>query len=349
MKKLLSILLVAIMVFGIVACGGNKDTKESAAGKETAAEKETDAKTEEKTEEAKPAESGDEKITIGYACKDINDTFQNYLIEAAQKYCDENNIKLEVNDAQNDVVTQQDQVNNFITKGVDAIIVLPIDSTACEPMTKAAVDAGIPLVYANTLPCPADKVEELPEGVYYVGSNEIEAGQMQAEFVAEKVGDGAKATILIGTLGHEGAFLRTQGAREKFLELVKDGKVLAEQNADWQKDQALTVTENWLTTYDNDIDAIFANNDEMALGAVNALEAAGLTDVLVCGVDGTKDGVAAVKDGKLACSIFQDAKGQGAGAAEIAATAVREGKAPEKVVWVPFQLITKENADQFNQ
>lgn len=340
MKKLLSILLVVVMMFAIVACGNSGETKEEAAGSEAGEEAAETA--------AADAAGSDEQITIGYACKDINDTFQNYLIEAAQAFCDENNIKLEVTDAQNDVVTQQDHVNNFITKGVDAIIVIPIDSSACEPMTNAAVDAEIPLVYANTLPCPADEVENLPDGIYYVGSNEIEAGQMQAEFVASKVEEGARATILIGTLGHEGATLRTQGAREKFIELT-GGEILAEQNADWQKDQALTVTENWLTTYDNDIDAIFANNDEMALGAVNALEAAGLTDVLVCGVDGTKDGVAAVKDGILACSIFQDAEGQGAGAAKLAAKAVREGNVSEKVTWVPFQLITQENADEFNQ
>lgn len=346
MKKILAIVLTFIMMLAVVACGGDKkDTTEPADEKEEVAEEAADSDEDFEKDSTEKKEEG-EQLTIGYACKDINDTFQNYLIDAAQEYCDANNIKLEVTDAQNDVIKQQDQVNNFIMKGVDAIIVLPIDSSAMQPITDAAKEADVPLVYCNTAPYPAD---QFPEGTYYVGSIEREAGEMQAEYIGAQLKENAKVCILQGSLGHEGALERTAGVEEKLKELYPTIEVIAVQPADWQKDEALTVTENWLTTFDNDVDAIFANNDEMALGAVNALKAAGIEDCLVAGIDGTKDGIAAIKDGGLACSVFQDAAGQGAGACELAAKIVREGGVEEDIVWVPFQLIKPDNVDDFNQ
>lgn len=284
------------------------------------------------------------KITIGYACKDVNDTFQTYLIEAAQEYAKEHNIILSVVDAQNDVVKQQDQVRDFITKGVDAILVLIIDSSSSVPITAAAQKANIPLVYVNTNPFHDGNI---PKGVYYVGSVEKEAGELQAEYIGKMLGGKGRACILQGQLVHEGAVQRTEGIESKLSEKYPNVKILAKQPANWQKDQAMSVTENWLTAFNYDIQAVFANNDEMALGAVNALQMAGKKDTLVIGIDGTKEALDAIKKGKMAGSIFQDADGQAKGAMEIAAMVVNGGKPQKSIKWIPFILITPQNVDKF--
>lgn len=322
MKKILALLTAMTMVLGMSACGGT--TTGQTDGSKT--------------------DSAEKKLTVGYACKDINDTFQNYLIDAAKKYAEANNITLDVVDAQNDVVKQQDQVNTFITQGVDALIVLPIDTSACAPITTAAKNASIPLVYLNTNPYPDGK---FPEGTYYCGSIEKEAGEMQAEYIGKLLKGEGKVCILQGSLTHEGAVQRTEGVVDKLKELYPKIQVLAKQPAEWQKDQAMNVTENWLTAYNKDIDAVFANNDEMALGAVNALQAAGKTKAFVIGIDGTKAGLEAIKSGKMAGSVFQDAEGQAKGAMELAISAARKEPVAHPIKWIPFQLITPENVGDY--
>ena len=317
MKRFLVILLTVVLIFGTAACGGNSGSSES--------------------------EGTDDQITIGYACKNLNDTFQNYLVDAAKEYAEENNIKLDVADAQNDVVRQHDQVNTFISQGVDALIVLPIDTSAADPMTTAAKEAGIPLVYMNTNPYPDGN---FPEGTYYVGSIEKEAGEMQAEFIGKMLNGEGNVCILQGQLVHEGAVQRSEGVVDKMKELYPNVKVLAQQPADWQKDMGMTVTENWITAY-GDIDAVFANNDEMALGAINALQEAGMKDTLVIGIDGTKGALDAIKAGTLAGSVFQDAAGQAKGAMEMAVKAASGETIAEQIKWIPFILITPENVGDF--
>ncbi|MDF3000272.1 MAG: periplasmic binding s and sugar binding domain of the LacI family protein [Bacillota bacterium] len=319
MKRFLVILLAAVLIFGTAACGGNGNAD---SGSET---------------------GGDDQITIGYACKNLNDTFQTYLVDSAKEYAEANNINLDVSDAQNDVVRQQDQVNTFISQGVDALIVLPIDTSAASPMTQAAKDAGIPLVYMNTNPYPDGN---FPEGTYYVGSIEKQAGEMQAEYIGQLLNGEGNACILQGQLVHEGAVQRSEGVVDKLKELYPNVKVLAQQPGDWQKDMGMTITENWITAY-GDIDAIFANNDEMALGAVNALQEAGMTDTLVIGIDGTTGALQAIKEGTLAGSVFQDAEGQAKGAMEIAEKAAKGETVDDQIKWVPFILITPDTVDSF--
>lgn len=318
MKRFLIMLLAVVLILGTAACGGNSGGSSE-------------------------SEGTNDQITIGYACKNLNDTFQTYLADAAKAYAEENNIKLDVADAQNDVVRQQDQVNTFISQGVDALIVLPIDTSAAEPMTQAAKEAGIPLIYLNTNPYPDGN---FPEGTYYVGSIEKQAGEMQAEYIGKLLNGEGNVVILQGQLVHEGAIKRSEGVVDKLKELYPNVKVLAQQPADWQKDMGMTVTENWITAY-GDIDAVFANNDEMALGAINALQEAGMKDTLVIGIDGTKGALDAIKAGTLAGSVFQDAEGQAKGAMEIAEKVVKGEEVSEQIKWIPFILITPENVGDF--
>src|SRR5690606_32615341 len=141
---------------------------------------------------------GKDTFKIGYSCNNFNDTFQTYIVDAAKAYVAEHpELSIDVQDAQEDVIKQQDQVNAFIEQGVDALVVVPVDTSAMDPITKAAKDAGIPLVYVNRNPFGENAV---PENVYYVGSQEVIAGQLQMEFVGEQLGGKGNVAILMGIL-----------------------------------------------------------------------------------------------------------------------------------------------------
>ncbi len=246
-------------------------------------------------------------------------------------------------DAQEDVIRQQDLVNTFLAQGVDALVVVPVDTSAMEAITRAAKEAGIPLCYINRNPY-ANRT--IPENVYYVGSQEIIAGQQQMNYMGELLGGKGGVAILMGKLDNEGAIKRTQGNESVITEKYPNISILAKETGNWQRDQGLTLTENWLTTYGTKLNGILANNDEMALGAVKALEAAGRQDVFVMGVDAIPDAKDAVGKGILTATVLQDAVGQGRGGVEVIHKALM-GQTPESIIWVPFVLITPENLADF--
>lgn len=313
MKKVLILMLViGLVLTSFAGCGGDSKTVDK------------------------------EVVKVGYACNNFNDTFQTYIVDAAKAAATEKGITLDVQDAQEDVIKQQDQVKTLIEQGVSALIVVPVDTSAMEPITKAAKDAGIPLVYVNRNPFGDGKI---PEGVYYVGSQEIVAGQFQADYLKKLLPEGGGVAILQGILSNEGALKRTEG-NEKVLSEVPAFKILAKETGNWQRDQGMTLTENWLTAYGKNLKAILANNDEMALGAIQALKAANRTDIIVMGVDAIDDAKAAVADGSLAATVLQDAKGQGSGAMDVVAKAIK-GETPDSITWIDFVLITPENIKDF--
>ncbi len=314
MKKVMIILLTLLLISAVVLTGCSK-------------------------KEAK--DSGVKKI--GYCSNNFNDTFQTYINKAATDYVTANaDLSITQVDAQEDVIKQQDLINTFIAQGVDALIVVPVDTSAMAPITKAAQDAKIPICYVNRNPYAAGT---LPEGVYYVGSQEIVAGQLQMEFVGEKIGGKGNVAILMGKLDNEGAIKRTEGNEDVIAKKYPDIKVLAKETGNWQRDQGMSITENWLTAYGDKLNAILANNDEMALGAVEALKAAG-KKIPVVGVDAIPDAKAAVKSGALDATVLQDAVGQGRGGVELIHS-VLKGGTPEQLKWIPFVLITPENIKDF--
>jgi inositol transport system substrate-binding protein len=291
------------------------------------------------------AEEKSGTMKIGFCSNNFNDTFQTYINKAAASYVDMNDdIVITQVDAQEDVIKQQDLINTFIAKGVDALVVVPVDTSAMPPITKAAREAGIPICYVNRNPYAG---KEMPEGVYYVGSQEIVAGQLQMEFVGDKLGGKGNVAILIGKLDNEGALKRTEGNETTLASKYPDMKVLAKETGNWQRDQGMGLTENWLTAYGDKLNAILANNDEMALGAVEALKAAGRTEVLVVGVDAIPDAKTAVKNGSLDATVLQDAVGQGKGSVELIHSVLKGNLPSDPVVWVPFVLVTPENLKDF--
>jgi inositol transport system substrate-binding protein len=285
------------------------------------------------------------KTLIGYVCNNFNDTFQGYIMnEFKGFFADKSEYALDFQDAQEDVVKQQDQVTNLISKGAKALVVVPVNTSAMAPITKAAQDAKIPLVYVNRNPFGDGA---LPPNVFYVGSQEIIAGRLQMEAMGKALNGTGGVAILMGKLDNEGAILRTQGNEEIIKEKFPNIKVLAKETGNWQRDQGMSLTENWITTYGNNLKGILGNNDEMALGAIEAIKAAGRTDVVVMGVDRIPDAITAVKNGTMTATVLQDAAGQGRGAAEAAHKALR-GESQESINWVPFVLVDKSNIDQYS-
>ncbi|MEO0904951.1 MAG: substrate-binding domain-containing protein [Pseudomonadota bacterium] len=259
-------------------------------------------------------------------------------------------VSLQMEDATDDVAKQLDQINNFIASGVDAIIVNAVDTNATEAMSNAAASAGVPLVYVNRQPINMDT---LPDGQAFVASNEIESGtlaafQMCRQLRAEGKSGGARAYVLVGQLSNQAAVQRTKDFHDVIgMDMCNFITIIDEQTANWSRDEANDLMTNWLSSGD-EFDAVFGNNDEMALGAIQAMKAAGISmdDVVVGGVDATSDALLAMSVGDLDVTVFQDLAGQGAGSIQTA-MALANGEEVDKTVFIPFKLVTPDNLSDF--
>ncbi|MBC3376298.1 sugar ABC transporter substrate-binding protein [Pseudomonas sp. SWRI92] len=283
-------------------------------------------------------------LKIGVSMSQFDDTWLTYLRESMDKKAKAlpDGVTLQFEDARSDVVKQLTQVESFISQKVDAIIVNPVDTAATQRITKAAVAAGIPLVYVNRRP---DDMK-LPAGVVTVASDDLEAGRMQMQYLADKMGGKGDIVILLGDLANNSTTNRTKGVKE-VLAKYPGIKIEQEQTGIWSRDKGMTLVNDWLTQ-GREFQAVVSNNDEMAIGAAMALKQAGTKkgSVLIAGVDGTPDGLNAIKKGEMAVSVFQDAKGQADGSIDTAVKMVKK-QPVEQSVWVPYRLITPENVDQF--
>jgi len=242
-------------------------------------------------------------------------------------------------DAKGDVALQAQQVDDFINQGVDAIILNPVDTQGVQPMMKAASNAGIPLIFVNRKP-----EVKLSPGMAYVGSDSALGGEMEMEALAKKMNYKGNVAILMGALSNEEARERTR-ATETVIAKYKEMKVVEKQTAKWQRNEAVDVVSGWLLN-GTPVNAIAANNDEMAIGAIMALNQSGNKDILVAGIDGTPDGVKFVQSGRMTLTIFQDARGQATGAVKVT-RALLDKKKVETYNWIPYKIITSENYQQF--
>lgn len=281
---------------------------------------------------------------IGVSIARVDDNFMTYVRNGLQDAAKQQGVQIQFEDAQGDVVRQLNQVEGFLNQKVDAVIVLPVDTSATANMTRAAVAAKTPLVYVNRHP----DERSLPKGVVTVASNDIEAGQLQMRYLAEKLGGKGSVAIIMGDLAQNATHDRTEGAKQ----VLKDFpgiKIVEQQSAEWQRNKGMDLTSNWLLA-GTQFDAIVANNDEMAIGAGMALQQAGKAkgEVAIVGIDGLPDGLAAVKRGLLAASVFQDPKAQAAKAVESAIKMIK-GEPIESEVWVPFELIKPEQVAIYEQ
>ena len=269
----------------------------------------------------------------------ILDQFLQKVADGISARAKEAGVEVNIQAAQEKTDVQLGQVETFIANKVDAIIVVPVDTDAAGPMTAKAQAAGIPLVYVNRKP------SDLPAGVPYVGSDSLLSGNLEMGELAKLAGGKGNVVILQGDPANEAAVLRTKGCEDT---VAKNPgmKVIKKQAGNWQRDKGLAIMETWLQSGDQ-IDIVCANNDEMALGAIQALKAANKLDkVLVGGVDATGDALAAMKAGELEVTVFQDAKGQGAGGVDAAVKLYNKDTVPAYVD-VPYVLVTPANMAEF--
>jgi len=280
----------------------------------------------------------------------FDDNFLTVLRNGIVKLADGmDGVTVQVEDAQNDVAKQLDQINNFIASGVDAIIVNAVDTSATQAMTNAAEAAGVPLVYVNREPI---NVDTLPDNQAFVASNEKDSGTLETQEVCRLFKEMGKTEahvyVIMGELSNQAAVQRTADIHDvigtpecSFI------KIIDEQTSNWQRDQAQNLMTNWLST-GTPFDGVIANNDESAIGAIQAMKAAGLDmkKIVVGGVDATQDALQAMAAGDLDVTVFQDAAGQGSGALD-AALKLAKGESVDQKVYIPFQLVTPANMDKF--
>ena len=281
-------------------------------------------------------------IKIGVAFPN-SDTFLSRVQDGMKAEATAKGVTVTITDAKDDTAQQQSQVENFISQGVSAIIVVPVDTSAAQPMADAAKKANIPLVFVNRNPAIA--------GVPYVGSDSLYAGTVEMTELAKLAGGKGDVVILEGQVTNEAAVLRTKGCNDV---VAKNPgmKVTATLEGAWDRAKGQTITENWIQSGTLKAGMVVcANNDEMALGAINALKAAKIpltagTGVIVGGVDATSEALAAMQAGDLAVTVFQDAKGQGKGGVDAAIDLIN-GKAVADFVNIPYQLVTPANIKDF--
>ena len=286
--------------------------------------------------------------TVGVSMALFDDNFLTVLRNGMSDYAKTlDGVELQIEDAQNDVAKQQSQIQNFIASGVSAIIVNPVDTDATAALSKAAADAGIPLVYVNREPA---NINELPEKQAFVASNEQESGTLETKEVCRLLNGKGKVVVMMGELSNQAARMRTQDIKDVIAtDECKGLTIVAEQTANWSRTQGADLMTNWLSA-GLEFDAVISNNDEMAIGAIQALKAAGrsMDSVVVAGVDATQDALAAMAAGDLDVTVFQDAAGQGKGSVD-AALKLAKGEKVETKVYIPFQLVTPANIAEYQQ
>ncbi|MBN1087288.1 substrate-binding domain-containing protein [Erwinia aphidicola] len=278
---------------------------------------------------------------VGVALANFDLNFVSILRTQMMHELDTQGMKGQFSDAKGDVALQVQQIDDFINQGVDAIILNPVDTQGVLPMIKAAKNAGIPLIFVNRKP-----EVSLTGAMSYVGSDSALSGKMQIEELAKLMNYRGNIAILMGALSNEEARERTR-AVEEFVAQHKDMKVIEKQTAKWQRNEAVDVVSSWLLN-GRSINAIVANNDEMAIGAIMALNQAKKKDVMVAGIDGTPDGLQFIKNGEMVVTVFQDAKAQATGAVRVAYALIDKQKT-DNYHWIPYQTVTRANYEQFIQ
>ena len=279
------------------------------------------------------------EILIGFSSRDLSAEYTAKLSEGIVEYAKTKpGVKLVMVDAQSDAQKQVSQSENFVSQKVDVIILNPCEVEASSPAIERAKAAKIPVVNVNS------ETKAKPDA--FVGSNDEDAGHLAMEAIASKLNGQGNVLMIHGIMGQSAQIQREAGARQ-VLAKYPNLKLLDHQSASWDRAKAMTLTENWIQAHKGKFQAIFAHNDEMAMGALLALERAGLKkEVFVIGVDAIAQALAAVKEGRLDATVFQDAIGQAHGAVDTAVQIARKAPVQESVM-IPFKLVTPENVDDF--
>lgn len=287
---------------------------------------------------------------IGFVNEANTDVFDNTRMTALQTLADEvGGYNIEYSDANLDIQKQIDQANTFLSKNVDILMLVPCDSDGIIPAIQNANNKGTPTICFGIKANGGDFI--------FVGSNSYDAGHMQGELMAEMLPENAKVCYLAGTAGLEHSILRRQGFQEALAEAGRDDiEIIEDQDAQYTKAKAMEKVDAWVQKYADGkggvtFDAVVAANDQMALGAVESLKGAnilkGNNEILISGIDGTPDGVAAVANGYMVQTVLQDAAGQAKAGLEAVDKIMAGEQIPGNEIMVPFVNITQDNVADF--
>lgn len=279
---------------------------------------------------AMPA-AAQEPLKIGAAVYGLNAEFMQIWAEAIENHpaVKAGIVDVTIFDGKYDALVQQEQFETMITQGYDGIIFVPIDIEAGAAAVQAASDAGIPVFGSNTR-VNSDLLTA------YVGSDDVQSGYMEAKYVLDKIGCKGNVVVIEGPIGQSAQIQRLEGNLKALAE-CPDVKVIEQQTANWSRAEAQTLMENWLTAHPGEIAGVIGQNDEMALGAIEAIKGAKLkvNDFAIAGIDGITDALLAVKAGDMA-SILQDGAAQAQGALDLAIAAKIPGYKPMSEIWTQY-------------
>ncbi|MDD3403728.1 MAG: substrate-binding domain-containing protein [Hespellia sp.] len=324
-KRVLAIILATVLCFAFSGCGNTAQTDGAADGSKTDSEETT-------------KQSGEE-ITIGFSNFSFTIEYQAKLkdkLEAAVQAKWGDSAKVVSTDAELDTSKQIADVENLISQGVDAIVLVPLDAEQLIPAIQACVDAGIPC-FEVCLQCNDDIRTS------FVGSNDVTSGEMAMEYMAEKLDYKGNIVLLDGIAGMDSNIKRMDGARA-VIEKYPEMNIVTEKLCNGSRDEAMQAMENIIQS-GKAVDGVFTICDEEALGALAAIEGTDLEgEILITGIDGDADVLEGIKNGSILCTSFQDAGLQATTVVD-AIDNYLNGKDIEKAYDVPYQLVTEENID----
>ena len=277
--------------------------------------------------------AGDETITIGVSVYDMS-SFITQGKEGMETYAKANDIELNWNSANNDVTSQADQLDQYVSAGVDAIIVVPVQADTLQPQVEAAHAADIPVIAVNT------SLSEV-EVDASIQPDDVAAGEQEAQMMVDELGGEGDVVVFQGPLGSSPEIDRGAGI-DNVLKENPGMTVLAKDTANWSRDEAVNKMSNWISAFGDDIDGVISQNDDMALGALQALREAGITDVPIVGIDGIEDGLRAVESGDLIGTSLQHGTVELATGLAVAAGVVRGEDVPLEPVYT-MPAVTKDN------
>jgi len=278
--------------------------------------------------------SSSDKETVGFSISTLSNPFFVTMRDEAQKKADELGINLQILDSQDTPATQITNIETMVSQGVKVIIVNPTDSDAIAPTVQKAIDSGVKII-------TVDRSLTNVTVSTHIASDNVKGGEMAGNFIAEKLGDKGGVIQLEGIPGASAAIERGKG----FEEAIK-GKLtlVASQTANFDRAQGLTVMENLVQANQGKFQAVYAQNDEMMLGALPALS--GVKDVITVGFDGGTEALQAIKDGKMTATIMQQPGLMGQLAVENAQKLLK-GESIEASIPSETILVTKDNVDQY--
>ncbi len=282
---------------------------------------------------SKKSDDSEKTIRIGVSMLSLQNEFILKVSNSLEKYAKKNKVELIVVDAERSAIKQIEQVENFINQQVDAIILNPCEFEASSPAILKAREAGIPIINVNS------STKEKPDA--WVGSDDKESAAMAIDFLAKKIGNTGNIVIIQGYLGQAAQIDRDKGAQDA-LKKYPNVKIIATQTAEWDRAKAMSLMENWIQLHGQKINGVFAQNDEMGLGALQALLDRQLKDkIVVVSVDGIDDAKKSVSAKKLDATIIQDAELQGKGAIEFALQLIQKKKLKNNELKIPFKVFDR--------